>query len=99
MSGEGRGSIPPDETQTGLANFWFRLVVAGFVSFLAGVAVLIRTMVGSGAVGPTAYVYLVLAAIVSLLAMVWLNGVKRRAPRRLQEFLSRMGIYRRDLRE
>ena len=99
MSGEGRGSMPPDEALTGLADFWFKLVAAGFVSFLAGVAVLIRTMVGSGAVGPTAYVFLVLAAIVSLLAMVWLNGIKRRAPRRIQEFLSRMGLYRRDPRE
>jgi hypothetical protein len=99
MSGEGRGSMPPDETLTGLADFWFRLVVAGFVSFLVGVAMLTRTMVASGAVGPTAYVYLVLAAIVSLLVMVWLNGVKRRAPRRIQEFLSRMGLYRRDPRE
>ena len=86
--------MPPDEALTGLADFWFKLVAAGFVSFLAGVAVLIRTMVGSGAVGPTAYVFLVLAAIVSLLAMVWLNGIKRRAPRRIQEFLSRMGLYR-----
>lgn len=99
MSGEGRGSMLPDEALTGLADFWFKLVAAGFVSFLAGVAVLIRTMVGSGAVGPTAYVYLVLAAIVSLLAMAWLNGVKRRAPRRIQEFLLRMGLYRRDPRE
>jgi len=99
MNDEGRRSIPPDEALTGLANWWFRLVVAGFVSFLAGVAVLVRTMVGSGMAGPSAYVYLALAMVLSLAAMVWLDGVRRRAPWKIQGFLLRMGFYRGEPRE
>ena len=99
MNDEGRRPMPPDEALMGLANWWFRMVVAGFVSFLAGVAVLIRTMVGSGMAGPSAYVYLALAAVLSLAVMVWLDGVRRRAPRRIQGFLFRMGLYRGDSRE
>lgn len=94
MSSEGRGSKPLDEALTGLANWWFKLVVVGFVSFLAGVTVLIWTMVGSGTIGPTTYIFLVFAAIISLLALIWLDGVRRRAPCRIQEFLLRMGLYR-----
>ena len=99
MSDEGRRPMPPDEALTGLANWWFRLVVAGFISFLAGVAVLIRTMVTSGMAGPSAYVYLALAAVLSLAVMVWLDGVRRRAPGKIQGFLARMRLYRGDSRE
>lgn len=99
MNDEGRRSTPPDETLTGLVNWWFRLVVAGFVSFLAGVAVLIRTIVGSGMAGPSAYVYLALAAVLSLAIMVWLDGVRRRAPWKIQGFFTRMGLYQREPRE
>jgi hypothetical protein len=99
MSGEERNYLPPDEALTGLANFWFKMVVAGFVSFLAGVSVLIRTMVESGAVGTSAYLYLGLSTAVSRLFMAWLNGIKQRAPRRIQEFLSRMGLYNKAPRE
>ncbi|UCH57162.1 MAG: hypothetical protein JSV18_07475 [Candidatus Bathyarchaeota archaeon] len=99
MSRKKRGSMPPDDTLVGIANWWFRLVVIGFATFLAGVAVLIRTMIGSGMAQSSAYVYFGLTTLVSLIILVWLNRVRRNAPRRIQGFLSRMGFYRWDNEE
>ncbi len=95
MSSERRDSMPPDEALVGVANWWFRLVVVGFVSFLVGVAVLIQTMIWSGMAQASAYAYLGLASLVSLAILAWLDRVRRNAPRRIEGFLWRMGLYRR----
>jgi hypothetical protein len=94
MSGRGKNSLEPDEALVGLANLWFRLVLVGFVSFLGGVAVLVQTMVRSGMAQGPAYACLGLVVVASLLAIAWLNGVRSRAPGRIQGFLLRLGLYR-----
>ena len=95
MSGDRGEPLPQDELLTGLANWWFRLIAFLFFTALVGVAVMINSMVGVGLAQSSAYVFLGIATVMSLLILVWLNRVQRDAPRKLQEFLWRLGLYRR----
>jgi hypothetical protein len=94
MSGDGRGPVPPDEALRGLADFWFRLVCAGFVSFLLGVASLVWFSVRAGLDPLLGYGGLGVTLVVSVLALAWLDGVRKRAPRRILDFLRGLGFYR-----
>ena len=90
-----RHSMPPDEALVGLSNWWYRLVVLGFVTFLGGVAVFFHFMIRDGMAQSSAYLYLGLTVLASFMVLAWLNRVRRNAPRRIQDFLWRLGLYRR----
>jgi hypothetical protein len=94
MSGDERSPVPPDETLKGLADFWFRLVCAGFVSFLLGVVSLVWFGMRAGLDPLLGYGGLGVALVVTVLALAWLDGVRRRAPRRILDFLRGLGLYR-----
>ena len=94
MSSDGRGPAPPDETLRGLADWWFRLVCAGFVSFLLGVVSLVWSGMRAGLDPLLGYGGLGVALVVVVLALAWLDGVRRRAPQRILDFLRGLGLYR-----
>lgn len=94
MSSRRRHSMPPDEALVGLSNWWYGLVVLGFVTFLGGVAVFFHFMMRDGMAQSSAYLYLGLTALASFVVLAWLNRVRRNAPSRIQDFLLRLGLYR-----
>jgi len=94
MSSDGGGPAPPDETLRGLADWWFRLVCAGSVSFLLGVASLVWFEMRAGLDPLLGYGSLGVALVATVLALSWLDGVRRRAPRRILDFLRGLGLYR-----
>ena len=92
MSGGERTPVPPDEALRGLADFWFRLVCVGFVSLLLGVVSLVWFGVRAGMDPLLGYGALGVAVVVAVLALSWLDGVRRRAPRRILDFLRGLGL-------
>jgi len=93
MSGDGRGPVPPDEALRGLADWWFRLVCAGFVSLLLGMASFVWFGMRAGWDPLLGYGVLGVTLVVSVLALAWLDGVRRRAPRRILDFLRGLGLH------
>ena len=93
MSGE-RGPASPDETLAGLANWWFRLVVAGFVSLVLGMGSFVWFGMRAGMDPLLGYGVLGVTLVVVVLALAWLDRVRRTAPRRILEFLRGLGLYR-----
>ena len=94
MSGEGRGPAPPDEALTGLADWWFRLVGAGFVSLVLGMVSFVWLGMRAGLDPVLGYSVLGVTLVVVVLALAWLDRVRRTAPRRVLEFLRGLGLYR-----
>jgi len=94
LSVEERGPESPDAALRGLADWWFRLVCAGFVSFLLGVVSLVWSGMRAGLDPLLGYGGLGVALVVVVLALAWLDRVRRTAPRRILEFLRGLGLYR-----
>lgn len=92
---DGCGSAgDPTEALKGLASFWFRLVCAGFVSLLLGMASFVWFGMRAGWDPLLGYGVLGVTLVVAVLALAWLDGVRRRAPRRILDFLRGLGLYR-----
>ena len=94
MSGDGRGPASPDDTLAGLANWWFRLVGAGFVSLVLGMVSFVWFGMRAGLDPLLGYGVLGVTLVVVVLALAWLDRVRRTAPRRILEFLRGLGLYR-----
>lgn len=83
-----------DELFTGMVNLWSNLIL--FFSFTAfmGVVAFIYVNNTAGYSGPTAYIWLVLPAALIVVEYFWLQKVKKEAPEKIVEFLSKLGVIR-----
>ncbi|RLI02102.1 hypothetical protein DRO31_04905 [Candidatus Bathyarchaeota archaeon] len=83
-----------DDLFTGVVNLWANLVL--FFSFTAilGLVSFLYFNIEAGYSGPTVYLWVILPCIVLVAEYFWLQKIKREAPERFIEFLSRLGIIR-----
>ena len=77
-----------------MVKWWFRLFTAGSVSMLLGVLVFIRTGINAGMMAQSAYVYAGIIGVLTLLTLVWVRGKLNSAPKMIEGFLRRTGLYR-----
>ena len=83
-----------DTLVTGVVNLWARLVL--FFSFTAilGLVAFIYVNIQAGYSGTSAYLWLVIPVIVMVAEYFWLEKVKREAPEKFFELLSRLKLVR-----
>jgi hypothetical protein len=83
-----------DDLVTGVVNFWARLVL--FFSFTAflGFIPFIYMNIAAGYSDDSAYLWLVVPGAILVLIYFWLQKVKRDAPERFIEFLSRFKLVK-----
>ena len=83
-----------DTLVTGVVNLWARLVL--FFSFTAvlGLVVFIHINIQAGYSGTSAYLWLVIPVIVMVAEYFWLEKVRREAPEKFFELLSRLKLVR-----
>ena len=83
-----------DTLVTGVVNLWANLVL--FFSFTAilGLVAFIYVNIQAGYSGTSAYLWLVIPVIVMVAEYFWLEKVKREAPEKFFELLSRLKLVR-----
>ena len=74
-------------TLKGLANWWFNMIILGSVSILAGVAAFTYVHIQSSGFDTSVYLYLGVPLVIVLAFLMWINGVKNRAPDKFLEIL------------
>jgi len=77
------GKNEPLSTIRGLANWWFNLVLLGSTSLMAGVVAFTYFYTLRAGLNYNVYIYLSAAFVIELVFLIWLNGVKNRAPEKL----------------
>jgi hypothetical protein len=85
MKNEGRNEPVP--VITGLVNWWYSMVVMFSVTAMGGVIAFVYFYVQSQGFNSIVYLYVALPAILLLTLILWLNGVRKRAPERFLEFI------------
>jgi DNA-binding transcriptional ArsR family regulator len=83
-----------DDLVTRVVNMWANLVL--FFSFTAilGLVAFLHFNIQAGYSETTAYLWLVIPCIVLVAEYFWLQKIKREAPEKFIEFLSRLGLVR-----
>ena len=83
-----------DDLFTGVVNLWSNLML--FFSFTAvlGLVAFIYFNVEAGYSDPSTYIWLILPAILLVAEYFWLEKVKKEAPEKMVEFLSKLGIIK-----
>ena len=83
-----------DDLFTGVVNLWANLVL--FFSFTAilGLVAFFHFNIQAGYSEPTLYLWLVLPCILLVAEYFWLQKIKRKAPERFIEFLSKLGVIK-----
>ena len=85
MKNEGKNE--PIPVITGLVNWWYSMVVMFSVTAMGGVIAFVYFYVQSQGFDSIVYLYVALPAILLLTLILWLNGVRKRAPERFLEFI------------
>ncbi len=83
-----------DDLFTGVVNLWSNLML--FFSFTAvlGLVSFIYFNVDKGYSDSSAYIWLIIPAILLVVEYFWLEKIKKEAPEKLVEFLSKLGIIK-----
>jgi len=88
---EGRNE--PIPVITGLVNWWYGMVVMLSITAMGGVITFVYFYVQSAGFDNIVYLYVAFPAILLLTLILWLNGVRKRAPERFLEFIRYLKRY------
>jgi len=83
-----------DPVIKGLVKMWFRLVAFFSLTAFAGVVDFIWTGVSAGTFTSSAYIYAAVSGALILMLLAWLKRKVDDAPKMIEDFLKRLGLYK-----
>ena len=83
-----------DELFTGIVNLWSNIVLFFSLTAFMGLGAFIFFNIQAGYNDATTYYWLVIPAALIVVEYFWLQRVKKEAPEKIVEFLSKLGIIK-----